>query len=502
MDRVCIYLRKSRKDQEAEEAETLSKHKKTLLEFAKKNGYNVIQIYEEVASGETIESRPKMKLLLEEVERGFYDAVLVMDIDRLGRGNMMDQGIIFDTFQRSHTLIITPQKTYDLNNEIDNEYSEFLAFMARKELKLITRRLFQGRIRSVQEGNYVGSKPPFGYEIKKDENGPYLVPHPEESDIVRQIFAWYTSDDPNERMGSRKIARKLNQMNIPTTTGKTWTPRNIIHILQNEVYIGRIQFKKRVIEKVRGKKKFKPQDKTEWIDVKGKHEPLIDEKTFWKAQEIRTRKRHNSGPRKPRNPLAGLLICGKCGYYIVYDPDYRGIRKPQIRCPRQCGNRGAVFHVVEEKLISELYNWINQQKIKPDPTYNKSKKNSSIKLKQKAIEKLKAEIKEYEKQQENLYNFLERGIYSEEIFMKRSATIAERIKELTESLSTLQSDLEREQKQSELQTKIIPHYEHILDIYQTTEDPAKKNILLKGILQHAIYTREEEEISLALYPKI
>ena len=54
-----------------------------------------------------------------------------MDLDRLGRGDMKDQGIILETFKESKTKIITPRKTYDLTDEFDEEYSEFEAFMAR-----------------------------------------------------------------------------------------------------------------------------------------------------------------------------------------------------------------------------------------------------------------------------------------------------------------------------------------------------------------------------------
>src|SRR5690606_21771222 len=167
LDRVAMYLRKSRADLDAEargEGETLEKHRKILDDLAKEKGYNVVKIYEEIASGENITRRPEMIKLLDNVKRGLYDAVLVVDIDRLGRGNMQDQGVILDTFKSSKTKIITPRKVYDLDNEFDEEYSEFEAFLARKEFKIIKRRLNQGRIRSVKEGNYIGARPPYGYQ--------------------------------------------------------------------------------------------------------------------------------------------------------------------------------------------------------------------------------------------------------------------------------------------------------------------------------------------------
>src|SRR5690606_5012481 len=119
--RVAIYLRKSRADLEAEaqgEGDSLARHRRTLLDLAKERGYFVADIKEEIVSGERIAARPKMQELLEEVERGEYDAVLCMDLDRLGRGTLDRKSVVLDTFRESGTRIITPRKEYDLTDEI------------------------------------------------------------------------------------------------------------------------------------------------------------------------------------------------------------------------------------------------------------------------------------------------------------------------------------------------------------------------------------------------
>ena len=171
--------------------------------------------------------RPQMIELLEEVEAGKYDGVLCMDIDRLGRGNMQDQGRILDAFKKSGTKIITPRKTYDLSDEWDEEFTEFEAFMARRELKYITRRMQRGRILSVEEGNYIATRPPYGYVIKELENGRTLEPHPDQAPVVKMIFEWYTKHG----MGGSRIAKKLNELGYRTYTGKEWTSYLVINIL-------------------------------------------------------------------------------------------------------------------------------------------------------------------------------------------------------------------------------------------------------------------------------
>jgi len=177
----CLYLRKSRADLDAEargEGETLARHEKALLELGKRQKLNITQIYREIVSGETIAARPVMQQLLSEVEQGIWDGVLVMEVERLARGDTIDQGIVAQTFKLSGTKIITPVKTYDPNNEYDEEYFEFGLFMSRREYKTINRRLQRGRIASVKEGKYIGNKSPYGYVRKKLEHdkGFTLVP--------------------------------------------------------------------------------------------------------------------------------------------------------------------------------------------------------------------------------------------------------------------------------------------------------------------------------------
>lgn len=164
MEYYCCYLRKSRKDAEAEahgQGETLARHQKRLEEYASSVGIKISKFYKEVVSGETIASRPVMQQLLADVESGMWTGVLVVEVERLARGNTLDQGIVSNAFQYSNTKIITPLKTYVPNNEYDEEYFEFGLFMSRREYKKINQRLHAGILASVQEGKHVGSAAPY-----------------------------------------------------------------------------------------------------------------------------------------------------------------------------------------------------------------------------------------------------------------------------------------------------------------------------------------------------
>ncbi len=198
MEQYVKYLRKSRFDRDYADLsieETLKRHEAILDKLASDRGFYVAKTYYEVVSGESIAARPEVQKLLEEVNAGIYAGVLVVDVERLARGNGADQAYISQVFQFSGTKIITPMKTYDPSNEFDEEYFEFGLFMSRREYKTINRRLIRGRESSASEGKYLGSIAPYGYDRRKLENekGYTLIEKPEEAGVVRKIFSMYTS---------------------------------------------------------------------------------------------------------------------------------------------------------------------------------------------------------------------------------------------------------------------------------------------------------------------
>jgi len=183
---VAMYLRKSRAD-ENNPLETLERHKEILLSYAKDNNLTVIDIFEEVISGGMLYNRTEMLKLLDAIPSHIYDAVLCIDLDRLGRGSAADSEKIFDVLKENDVKIITLKKIYDLNNEYDEDYSEFEMFMARKELKFITRRMNRGRIKSINDGCFV-SGAPFGYRNAVINKKHTLEVYEPEAKYVRMIF--------------------------------------------------------------------------------------------------------------------------------------------------------------------------------------------------------------------------------------------------------------------------------------------------------------------------
>jgi DNA invertase Pin-like site-specific DNA recombinase len=500
MERVAIYLRKSRQDMEAEargEGETLAKHKQALLRTAKSMNLNIIKIREEIVSGESLLHRPQMNELLKEVSLGEYDAVLVMDVDRLGRGNMQEQGLILETFRESNTKIITPRKTYDLNDEFDEEYSEFEAFMARKELKIITRRLQGGRLRSVEEGNYIGTRPPYGWEIEKEGKSRYLVPHPTQFKVMVMMYELYAHTDPEERMGSSKVSNRLNELGFRTYTGKPWTAVLVLNIIKNPVNIGYVSWGKKKHKKTPTGRTVKTQPEGSYTKVYGKHRKYVTpelEALYNRSMELLGEKYHVPYQLENgiSNPLAGLIKCGKCGYAIVLRP-YTG-QASHLMCPnKDCPCKSVQATYVFDAVLAGLQEWLENYKIQWDKHKPAKRSSNALELKEMQLKAFQKEAEELEQQKGRLHDFLERGIYDEETYLERSAALANRISSTHQSIVRAEEEVANEMKQKDAQLNIIPLIKNVIKLYKKTDDPAKQNALLKSVINKVTYTKEKHE---------
>lgn len=508
LEPACFYLRKSREDQEAEargEGETLAKHKKALFKLAKEYEVHISKVFEELVSGESIIHRPAVIELLKEVEQRKWKSVWCMDIDRLGRGKMQDQGLIIDTFKDSHTKIVTPRKIYDLDDDLDEEYTEFEAFMARKELKIITRRLQGGRLRSLDDGNYIGAVPPYGYLIENKNNKRYLIKHPEQSEPTNFIFSMYLTGG----LGTNKIANELNRMGYKTYHGKRWTGSSILNMLKNPVYAGITAWRKKEVKRsiIPGKKKAsrtRPRDQQLW--VYDTHEAYITEDEFSQVQNMISTKYHPPYQliNGISNPLAGIVKCAICNSSMIYR-SYTHQKYPHLMCyNRYCPNKSARFEYVEKALISGLEEWLNEYRLQWGDNLYHDDHSSTIKAKEKAVQNLYKELGELKQQKDKLYDLIEKGLYDETTYLERSKKLSLNILEIQGAITETEIVLKNEILRNRARKDIIPKLEKILSVYKTTLAPESKNKMLKSLLEYATYHKEKhqkgDDFTMVLYP--
>lgn len=472
MPQYAMYLRKSRADMEAEargEGETLAKHEKALTELARRQGLSVVKQYREIVSGENIAARPQMQALLADVNEGKYDGVLVMEIERLARGDTIDQGIVAQAFKNSSTRIITPIKTYDPNNEFDEEYFEFSLFMSRREYKTIRRRMNAGRIATIKEGNYVTPVPPYGYKKIHPEPKVYTLEIiPEQAEIIKLIFKRRL-----EGKGAQAIAGELNRMGIAPMKNQTWEKVSIKKILGNPVYAGMIHW-------------YSKRDGN--ILCQGKHPAIIEPQVFDKVQELIDKNplAHVSQDRELQNYYTGLLYCENCGHQLRRRY-VKSTGKAHMLCQyHSC--RGIVvsssMEAVDAALIDALNYKINQIN---DVNSKKKKEVKAPKVNKTPL--IEAELTKLKKQKDKIYDLLEQGIYGTQEFLERSAAISEKISTCEEELKKF-SESQSEQKLSDEElllriTKVINEFEQA--------DVSTKSTLLKSVIKRINYHKTKRQ---------
>lgn len=502
----AIYLRKSRADLEAEamgEGETLARHERALTDLAARRGYPVERIYREIVSGESISNRPQMKQLLKAVGERRYQGVLVMEVERLARGDTMDQATVANTFRYSDTCIVTPVKTYDPNNPIDEEYFEFSLFMSRREYKTIVRRMQTGRRLAVQEGKYVGSIAPYGYRrVCLPGKVWTLEPDPDEAPVVRMMFELYASGN-----GGARTAGKLNAMGLVNRSGKQWTQSGIARIVRNPIYIGYVTWDKRVGTVVgieNGAKIRKRIQNSEHTRAHGLHPPIVSDELFSKANHTG---REGSMPVRANDdissPLAGLVRCGLCGHAMVRAIGTRrpsGERYPdRITCRTQgCANYGCTIADIEAIILDVLRGWaVNYTS--PSEAQTKSAEDAAICALRQAIARL-------EGQRSKLCDLLERGIYDEETYVRRSTDLAAQLRAARDELASAQ---QTPPDQEALIRAIAPGCNDALAAYSKAATPAAKNRILRQLIDHVDYVKTERgnnhdskasTISISVYP--
>ncbi len=509
------YLRKSRTDIEAEargEGETLARHRHILMDLAKRMRLPITDIYEEIVSGEMISSRPQMQRLLAEVEQGKWEGVFVVEVERLARGDSIDQGIVAQAFKYSKTKIITPTKVYDPNNEFDEEYFEFGLFMSRREYKTIKRRMIAGRISSVKEGKYMGKTDPFGYRrVKlKHDKGYTLEIVPEQAKIVENIFKWYL-----EGQGYGRIANRLNACQTKTPTGLPWQMAQVRAILKNCLYCGYVTWghKANVKSVVNGKLKNSRKYVDDFVLQKGLHPPIVSEENFNAAQQRMTRFPSFNVPKSKtlRNPFQGILFCAKCGHKMRLSTD------PRVEPPRYgvfctykgCNNVSCRMTDLEQALICALQEWLNQYKVQVSEQAH-SQDILEVDSLTDELTALESEKNSMENQLERAFDLVEKGIYTTEQFLARQNTLNERLKNIDAEIAKTSENLAIAKQRIQTRFAIAPKMEHVLSAYQKAESASEKNELLRSVLDKILYEKsgwgnrksDNARIILHLYPII
>ena len=493
-EEILLYSRKSRTDDPTLDVEEiLARHETILDEYAERTWGEKIpqsQKMREVVSGETIDSRPELLKILKMIESPKIKGVLLVEVQRLGRPDLEDIGRLSKLFRYTNTLIITPQKTFDLRNEYDREAFERELMRGNEYLEYTKKIMNRGRLLSVQQGNFIGTKPPYGYDkdviMEGKKKCHTLKINEAEANVVRMVFDMYVNMD----MGRVNIAHRLNELGVPTRTGALWSQDSIKTMLENDHYIGKVRWNwRKTVTVVEDGEIRKVRPKTEigeYLVYEGKHEAIVSDEIFQAAREKQGKNHRAKAKTKVRNPLAGLLFC-QCGRAMTYRTYTTHNAPPRLLCTNQvyCKTTSCLYSEIIERVQETLEKCINDFEIR---IQNDDK--SSQQLHENLIKRLKAKIEELNRKELSQWEKYSEEDMPKEIFDKLNAKV---LKEKDEVQQALCKAYESMPEPIDYEEQLLRFKLALETLNDPKASPEKKNKLLKACIERIDYKREKAE---------
>ena len=360
-----LYERLSRDDELQGESNSISNQKQMLEDFARRNGLpNPTHFTDDGISGTRFD-RPGFLAMMEEVEAGRVEAIVIKDMSRLGRDYLKVGQVMEVLRQRGVRLIAINDGVDSLKG--DDDFTPFRNIMNEFYARDTSR-----KIRSVFKSKGMSGKHLTGtviYGYLWDEKREHWLVDEEAAEVVRRIFSLTL-----EGYGPYQIACKLSADRIeipvvhlarfnegvnrskPVKDPYGWGSSTIVNILKKREYLGHtINFKTRKHFK---DKKSHYVSEDEWTIFENTHEAIIDQQTFDLAQKIRSNVRRYPNGWGEAAPLTGLLYCADCGGKMYVHRTNNGKRISQYTCSNYtkvpCGTLCPTQHRINESAVLTL----------------------------------------------------------------------------------------------------------------------------------------------------
>ena len=321
---TALYERLSRDDEQAGESNSILNQKKYLEEYARQKGLrNIRHFYDDGYSGTNF-NRPGFTALLEEIEAGRVDTLVVKDLSRFGR-NYLQVGYYTEiVFPKKGVRFIAINNNVDSANPTENDFTPFLNIMNEwyaKDTSNKIKAVFKSRMK---EGLRCSGAIPYGYKRINGDKQTLVVDEPA-AEIVRKVFRLAC-----QGMGVTAIAEQLTEEKVLIPSAYTakyfpencrnrsfsdpyrWNANTIGHILDRQEYLGHTVLGKSICEnfKTKQRRAATPEELMIFPDT---HEAIIDQDTWDIAQKLRVRAKPRAANGTYSHRLSGMIYCADCG---------------------------------------------------------------------------------------------------------------------------------------------------------------------------------------------
>lgn len=470
---VLIYLRKSREDAEKEKRtgeDILAVHRGRLVSLCEQSGHSYV-IKEEIVSGDTIAGRPVFQeVLYKLIPSGNYHAVAVNEISRLGRGNMRDAGVIYESIIEYNILIITPHKIYNPSNRSDLRQIRFELFLSREEYEMIKDRLLDGKDAAARAGRAVGYIGTLGV---KNIRGKYVTDK-EGLKIAELVFNLV-----REGKQLKVITEYLNELGCKTGRNNKWTTSSIKQVVKNIHYEGFQNWRGEIIKAQHGpllplELIYEARAKLESVDTRS----TVKNQMFWVPLYCAVcGKRMYGDNRKPRQ---GNKVYNYPVYFCYGKWDN----------PR-CNNR-IRMETIHAKVYEGLWTIINDKSVQNSLIAQMLSKNLTSGKEE--VEFLKEEMRNKEIRFAQIRGDYITGIVDAGIYNEAKETLGNQIKAIQTRIRKLEPKTKQKAKSP---TDIIKRLHKSLQQWDSLADSTKAEVV-REYTEKITYNRAEKLFKIML----
>lgn len=384
--KVAAYLRLSQEDGDKDVSDSIVSQKNIIDKKVKELGeeFYIVDYYIDDGYTGLNTDRPGFQKMLLDIENGTINSIITKDLSRLSRNSFEANYFIELYFLERNVRYISVLDNVDTGiKNSNNDMIQFKTLINDWYSKDISRKIKSSLWARKEKGMFVGAIAPYGYS-KDKENKHKLKINVGEAVIVKRIFEEYSKGE-----SISQIITGLYKDKIPSpTNGKyngeiryNWREETIRRMLQNKVYLGHIEYGKRINLSYKSKKvKYIPPD--EWKIVYNTHEPIITEELFNSVQNMR--KINKTIKRKKHEwELNGMVKCKECGAKMTLKVEYKRDNPEELKSKKICCLNGlkrykgkecikrsrgideaALNTIISENLKNVMKEIINKEKLK------------------------------------------------------------------------------------------------------------------------------------------
>ncbi|MBR3210179.1 MAG: recombinase family protein [Bacilli bacterium] len=495
--KAAIYIRLSREDDKTDgegkyckrESESVINQRNILKKYVMQNELHLVDEYVDDGYSGSNFDRPSFKRMINDIENGLINMVIVKDLSRLGRNNIETSEYVDRYFPMHRVRFIALLDGVDTSiDTMGNEMAPFKIVVNEYYNRMTSKNIRTTFKNKKSDGLFLGWKAPYGY--KKSKKDKYRLEIDEEAaKVVRRIFALAKNGNSPKQIADilsrEKILTPSNYANlnrgVKSASYSLWCSRTIDEMLSNETYIGNLTQGRR--KKIYGVKMEIRIPKADWIIVENTHEPIVDKPTFEQVQIIRSK--NLKGESKIYDYLfKHFLRCKECGHAIgiISRPNrkqsytscsyYQKYSKFKL-CTPHTMNYGKLEAEILSKVRTICKKYIDINRLKA--IMEDAEKNDNV------YEMVKVQISSLEKKLENYDNYfsdiyldLKKEKINEGQYNKIKSRLEEEKKDIIKRLDELKRKLSSSSNRGAKEKDIIK----FINEYLSFEKPPKELLVL------------------------